>query len=209
MRGGLRALLTCFGAFMMGCGGAVTQFEPAHSSGSVSAMYPVTSYDLKIGGSFIGDAIVWSEGAEDVSPEEQVLDVEIAIRNVSHAPLRVDVSSALSLTLRDGRTESLGSPQRVVGSRTVQPDSSGRVGLRYRLRAGLAAHDLRGFEFNWRVESHVGDYAQSTAFVALAPKGADALLQRDQPCGAVYRIRDPHECVALPFDFPVMNPEDL
>jgi hypothetical protein len=200
LRQTLGVVSVALSSVLFGCGGAVTQFEPAHASGRAGAMYPVTSYELKVGSSSLGDAVVWSEGATDpTSDEEQVLDLEIAVHNATNAPLKIDIDkSAVSVSLRDGRRELLGSPRSVGGSRTVPPDALGRMGCHYALPRGLRSSDVAAFDFNWRVASLVGDYAQSTAFVPRPPQGAEAFDDRGLPCGGVYRISSPHECVGEP-----------
>jgi hypothetical protein len=202
----MRAVWVSLGFAVLGCGGAVTQFEPVHPAHRPGATYPVASYDLQVGPSVVGRATVWSEGATDASRgDADVLDVEMAIRNATQAPLEVDVAnSRVTVTSGDGRTQSLGNPSRVGGSRTVAPVSSGRVGLRYALPEGIRAHDVARFEFVWRVASATGDYSQSTAFVRQRVASSDDLNDRGLPCSGTYRVVSIDECIdAPPFPSPI------
>jgi hypothetical protein len=67
------------------------------------------------------------------------------------------------------------------------------------LPRGVNAYEVTRFEFNWRVASHAGDYAQSTAFIARPAQTSEAFVDRGlTPCGGAYRIATPHECVGTP-----------
>jgi hypothetical protein len=185
------------GLALLGCGGAVAQFEPVHPSGRSAVTYPVSSYELKVGPYLLGHAVVWSRGAsEDVSANDgHVLDLEIAIRNATHSPLNVDVDHAnVSVTLPDGRTQSLGVP-RFEGSRTIAPDASGQVALHYAVPRSLALHDVKSFEFNWRVASATGDYTQSTAFVPTPLAVSDDLNDPGLACNRPYGPVTADECI--------------
>lgn len=202
LRNVTRAAWASVGVALLGCGGAVTQFEPVHPANRPGATYPVASYDLQVGPSVVGRATVWTEGATDASRgDAAVLDVEMAIHNTAQAPLDVDVAnSRVTVTSDDGRTQSLG-PSRVGGSRTVAPVSSERVGLRYALPVGMRAHDVARFEFSWRVASPTGDYSQSTSFVRQQIASSDDLNDRGLPCSGAYRVVSLDECVGNPVPF--------
>jgi hypothetical protein len=200
LRSVTRAAWASLGFALLGCGGAVTQFEPVHPAQRPSATYPVAAYDLRVGPSTVGKATVWSEGATDASRGGgDVLDVEMTIHNTTQAPLEVDVANShVTVTSSDGRTQSLGNASRVGGSRTVAPVSSGRVGLHYALPEGLRAHDVARFEFTWRVASPSGDYSQSTSFVRQRVASSDELNARGLPCTPVYRAAPIDDCIDAP-----------
>lgn len=206
LRRATRAAGASIGFALLGCGGAVTQFEPVHPAHRIGVTYPIAAYDLRVGPSVLGKATLWTEGAKDTSPgDRDVLDLEMAIRNTTQAPLEVDVAnSRVTVTSGDGQTHSLGNPSRVGGSRTVAPISSGRVGLHYALPEGMRAEDVARFEFAWRVASPTGDYSQSTAFVRQRLVNSDDLNDRGLPCSGTYRVVSIDECIdSPPFPSPI------
>ena len=103
------AAAAALGLALLGCGGAVAQFEPVEAARRPAATYPVAAYDLRVGPSLLGKATVWSEGAADASRSDgDVLDVEMSIHNTTRAPIAVDVAgSRVNVTSRDGRTQSI------------------------------------------------------------------------------------------------------
>jgi hypothetical protein len=179
------------------CGGTSAAFEPAHPTGNTGATFSTTAYELRVGPSVVGDAVVWSEGAPVSRPNGgELIDVEMAIHNASTNPIELDLAkSGVNLTAHDGSQSVIGNPARVWGSRTVLPDSTRRVAIHYALPAGVLADDVASFVFNWHVASVVGDYAQSTAFVPVPPHGAETFGERATPCSGVYRLSAVEECV--------------
>jgi hypothetical protein len=183
-----------------GCGGGALSFEPEHASSIAGALYPSTSYDLKVGSSLLGNATVWSEGATGAATEhEQLLDVQMAIHNATNGPIRLDVEkSSVSVVTRDGRNAPLVAPFQIAGSRTAGPSGSTRVGLRYALPSGVVASDVARFDFNWRVASASGDYAQSTPFMRTPLPASDSVNDRGYICDGLYRVSNINECVNAP-----------
>jgi hypothetical protein len=129
----------------------------------------------------------------------------MAIHNTTQSQIKLDVAkSDVSVTTRDGHTESLGTPVSLGGAGTVAPESSGRVGLRYALPANVATSDVAEFDFNWRVASAAGYYQQSTAFVPVPPPDTEDVSDRFPSCNGV-RVSSLDECVdaAPPLSRPV------
>lgn len=180
-------------------------FEPVQVSGSAGAVYPTASYELAVGPAVIGNAAVWSEGATDELTGTRIFDIEMAIRNTTQSPIRLDVSkTSVDVTTHDGRKAPLGNPVGFGGSRTIAPDSSSRVGLHYALPDGIAARDVARFDFNWHLNSLTGDYEQSTRFMPVEHPMSEDLSERFASCNAAYRVVAIDECVSPPP--PVISP---
>lgn len=191
---------------VLGCGAETLPFEPVQASSSVGALYPGSTYEMKVGSALLGHATVWSEGATGgLSRDVDVIDVEVAIHNTTNAPIRLGVEkSTVSVTTEGGQQAPLRPPIQIAGSQTVLPDSSTRVGLHYALPNGIAASEVTRFDFDWHVVSPVGEYAQSTRFVPTAPVTPEVPFDRGFSCGGEYRVMNVQECVD---PAPVVSPQ--
>ncbi len=154
-------------------------FQPVNSSHTAGIEHPTIRYDLHVGPSVLGSATLWSEGASEEETGPRLFDVELSIHNTTTSPMRLDIeNSRVTASTNTRRRELLGTPAKRSGSETIAPYSTGRIGLRFALPRGLNASDIAEFDFEWRLESPEGNYAQSTRFAAVggSPTGAEGLL---------------------------------
>lgn len=189
--------IALLGMVSSGCAATVTRFEPVRSSGA-GTTYATKSYELKVGPSPVGEAVVWSEGVAEGSARD-VVDVEMVISNATRRPIGLDIGASKITVMTHGGRVALGKPLRVGGSRQVMPDSSERIGLRYALPSDLRATDLSAFDFEWSINSPAGDVVQRTSFVPYEPpSGTATMYDALDSCSGVNRPRSISDCIGPP-----------
>jgi hypothetical protein len=96
--------------------------------------------------------------------------------------------------MSEGRTASLGSPVRLIGSPTFEPDSSSRLGLHFGLPPDVQASDVAEFNFEWHVESPAGALDLSTRFLPVAPSLTGDGNWLASPCVGAYGLSSSDDC---------------
>lgn len=163
-------LLTALaGVLCAGC--ARRDFVPTEKVEAASAEgFAAAEYDLSTKDGDLGNARVWSSGAEEVDRpgggEETVLHVGFEVENTSDAPLRLPADGVRleSVRLDDGVLEGI-PVTRIDGPEVIAPHESARIHASFAMPAGIEPEDMDDFRVRWELRSNGTVHTEWTPFV--------------------------------------------
>jgi hypothetical protein len=159
--------LVILAGLLAGCASHRASFTPAEPTGYSSMGYRATLYDVTLDDQRLGIVKIYSEGGYKVPQDgsQPVIDVRLRIRNLSDAPMSLDLAkSDVSAETSKGE-QTLRQPLRVPGETSVPAGGTAVVVLNYPLEGNLRPDQVGSFDFDWTLRTDKGDYAQTTPFV--------------------------------------------
>ena len=149
-----------------GCAAGTAEFRPPQSIDVGPPSAGAAYYALDVGDHHIGDAKVWTHGIKKNGKQSEppMIRVGLRIRDDSPDPVQVDMDSTeVEVQTQDGslffqRVSS------VSGNSKIEPRSTGRLLMTFKLPSGVKPHDVTAYEFNWTVENGDLRLSKSTPF---------------------------------------------
>jgi len=153
-------------ALLTDCVAGTASYRPSAAT-SYASGYRATLYRIVVGTQQLGTAKVYSEGGYTKPAEgsQPVIDVRLRIRNLSDAPIRLDLAKSDLDADTDSGSLVVEQPARTIGLEPVPPGGVGRIALFYPLPGELKPGNVNSFDFNWALDTGKGMYANTTSFV--------------------------------------------
>jgi hypothetical protein len=163
--------LAVLAAALPGCAAASARFTPAGAS--AARRDGAVHYDLEASGAKLGDAKVWTAGAQPAGAASRaaLLHVGLRVRNASPHRFRLDLAqTGVELLTRDGRLLFVDDAVRAFGDPEVGPGKMSRFELYFPLPDAVSPEDLAGFEFSWALEIGAERMLTATTFETARPR---------------------------------------
>lgn len=162
----IRVLSVILAGLLAGCASQRASFRPAEPT-SYSMGYPATLYDVNLDNQRLGIVKVYSGGGYKVPQDgsQPVIDVRLRIRNLSDAPMTLDLARSDMTVETSSGEQTLKQPVRVPVETSVPAGSTAVIVLNYPLEGNLGPEQMGSFDFDWTLKTDKGDYAQTTPFV--------------------------------------------
>jgi hypothetical protein len=159
--------LVILAGLLAGCASHRASFRPAETRAYSSMGYPATLYDVTLDNKRLGIVKVYSEGGYKVPQDgsQPVIDVRLRIRNLSDAPMSLDLGKSDVAVDTSSGEQTLGQPLRVPDETSVPAGRTALLVLNYPLQGNLKPDQVKSFDFDWTLMTSKGDYAQTTPFV--------------------------------------------
>ena len=143
-------------ALAAGCASQEANLRPVEAPNDVPADMAAAYYDLRDGERALGEAKLWSRGAEPYRAgdgKEPLIHIGLRLRNDGSTPMHL----ALADTQLEVMTDSRNLVQREAvyseGVAPIPPGEVGRINLWYPVPDDVEVNDLVGVELLWAVET--------------------------------------------------------
>ena len=155
-----------------GCA-STEHFVPAERATARSPEgFVAADYEMSVDGTPLGDAVVWSDGAKETEiagKKVPAIHVGFRIENRSNTALEIAPADLNLHITSDDRTVRRAQPDRVEGSRSVNPGEEGELSLYFALPGDLRARDVDAFRIEWKAIAGDLTYTQRTPFLEHTP----------------------------------------
>jgi hypothetical protein len=153
-------------ALLTGCVTGTASYRPSAAT-SYASRYRATLYRIVVDTHQLGTVKVYSEGGYSKPAEgsQPVIDVRLRIRNLSDAPIQLDLAKSDLDVDTDSASLVIKQPVRTIDLEPVPPGGIGRIALFYPLPEGVKPDDVNSFDFNWELDTSKGMYANTTSFL--------------------------------------------
>jgi hypothetical protein len=186
-----------------GCASSRQYYQPTEAAGGTTMEgYQVASYDLTGPQGALGEAKLYSPGAqygESPTGKQTVIDVAVEVENTGSVPASIDGRDIIleSVQLKKGMLKDV-RPTDTSGDRTIPPDQVGTLHAYYVLPEGISPGDVKAFRVRWSVRADGLRYTEFTPF-AQTPEYAYAYVPS---FGYYYPFLPPSYSFYDPFYYP-------